>query len=98
MSDPVYFYDASAGGKTDESPASNMDFAESAAAAEDEAVAPSKSSIAMRKKTLVRLGGKRPPLPPHGGNGKYVYLPPGNSMKEPKYSIKDPVYFVDHKE
>lgn len=48
MSDPVYFYDASAGGKTDESPASNMDFAESAAAAEDEAVAPSKVGMRLQ--------------------------------------------------
>lgn len=45
-----------------------------------------------RKAQLLKMSTKKVELEPQGGSH---YVPPGSSMSDPHYSIKDPVYFVD---
>ena len=94
MSDPIYFYDAketAKGGAAGERAAATGDASQGAAAAE---LSPITRPAVSRKasKVLLKVTRKRA-LAPQSNASSSQMLPPGCSMSDPSYSLKDPVYF-----
>jgi hypothetical protein len=95
----VHFYDGSSEGEKEGTDAPCMPKAGEQPAGEEPSQHMGVEAAPLKPRPTLTTVKPRKPLAPQAGSddAPFSYMPPGSSMKDPSYSLKEPVYHVDQR-